>query len=110
MCYVLLIPLQVTPVGVWVLSKQGYGLQQSWTSHDSSPISLAAASGSRLVVACGDSITAFNVNCCTGALVVIGVRQLQQQASALALLTLTGEVQLTHIAPLLEPHGAARCT
>lgn len=54
-------------------------------------ISLAAACGSHVVVACGSSLTCLSVSCCSGALQQVAGCELRQQASALALLSLTGE-------------------
>lgn len=53
-------------------------------------ISLAAACGGHLVVACGSSLTCFSISCCQGTLEVTATTDLQQQASALGMFTLQG--------------------
>jgi hypothetical protein len=68
-------------------------------------ISLAAACGSQVVVACGSSLTCLAVSCCSGALQQVGCWQLQQQASALALLRMSGEPQTLLLLVLLLLQG-----
>ncbi|WIA13448.1 hypothetical protein OEZ85_007028 [Tetradesmus obliquus] len=82
--------LQVTAAGVWVLGRQpDRQLVHSW-SPPGAAISLAAACGSHVVLACGSSVTCLSISCCSGQLQQVAACELQQQASALALLRLTG--------------------
>jgi hypothetical protein len=83
----------------------GYLLRQHLLTVAGAGISLAAACGSHVVVACGSSLSCLAISCCSGALQQVGGCELQQQASALALLRMSGEPQMLLLVVQDGQHG-----
>lgn len=90
--------LQVTATCVRVLDGgNGWQLAHTWTPPRGATIALAAtaaaAAGSEMALACGSLLLCLRISRCDGAISVAGTTELQQQASALGLLRLSGGAQ-----------------